>query len=198
MSINIIQWNINGLIKKLNDIKLINQQYDPTIICFQETNLNNTYTPPIKNFNIFTTNRTACNRASRGVVILVRSDYPSSQIQILSPLQVVAISIQLEFSITICYIFIPNQKQFKSSDIEKIIQQIPTSFILLGDFNSHGLSWGSDKTDKWGKQIEKILESDNITLLNNGLPTRLSPSNRNFSSIDLSRCSSNLAQHTTW
>ena len=198
MSINIIQWNINGLIKKLNDIKLINQQHDPTIICLQETNLNNTYTPPIKNFNVFTTNRTAYNRASRGVAIMVRSDHPSSQIQILSSLEVVAVSIQLKSNITICNIYIPNQIQFKSPDIENIIQQLSTPFILLEDLNSHGLSWGSDKTDDRGKQIEKILESDNIILLNIGAPTRLNPSNGNFSSIDLSICSSNLAQRTTW
>jgi hypothetical protein len=28
MKINIIQWNINGLVKKLNDIKLIIQHHD--------------------------------------------------------------------------------------------------------------------------------------------------------------------------
>lgn len=114
MSIKLIQWNINGLVKKLNDIKLINQQHDPIIICLQETNLNNTHTPSIKNFNVFTTNRTACNRASGGVAILVRSDYPSSQIQIKSPLEVVAISIQLEFSITICNIYIYRTKNNSS------------------------------------------------------------------------------------
>jgi len=198
MSINVIQWNINGLVKKLNDIKLINQQHDPIIICLQETNLNNTFTPSIKNFNVFSTNRTACNRASGGVAILVRTDYPSTLLQIQSPLEVVAISIQLESSITICNIYIPNQKLFKSSDIENIIQQLPPPFLLLGDFNSHGLSWGSDKTDDRGKQIEKVLETDNIILLNSGEPTRLNPSKGKFSAIDLSLCSSNLAQRTSW
>ena len=197
MSINIIQWNINGLIKKLNDIKLINQQHDPTIICLQETNLNNTYTPPIKNFNVFTTNRTAYNRASRGVAIMVRSDHPSSQIQILSSLEVVAVSIQLKSNITICNIYTePNTIQVHRYWEHNTTTSYP--FILLRDFNSHGLSWGSDKTDDRGKQIEKILESDNIILLNNGAPTRLNPSNGNFSSIDLSIYSSNLAQRTTW
>lgn len=162
MSINIIHWNINGLVKKLNYINLIKQQHNPTIICLQETNLNNTNTLSIKNFNVFNTNRTACNRSSGEVAILVRSDYSSSQIQIYSPLEVVAIYIQLESSITICNIYIPNQKQFKSSDIKNIIQQLPTPFILLGDFNSHGLSLGSDKKDDWAKQSKKYLSQTTL------------------------------------
>lgn len=122
MSINKIQWNINGFVKKLNNIKLINQQHDPTVLCLQETNLTNTYTLSIKNFYVYTSNRTACNRVSEGVAILARSDYSSSQIPIQSSLKVVAISIQLESSITIFNVYIPNQKQLKSSDIENIIQ----------------------------------------------------------------------------
>lgn len=109
-----------------------------------------------------------------------------------------AISIQLETSITICNIYIPNQKLFKSTDIENIIQQLPPPFLLLRNLNSHGLSWGSDKTDVRGKQIEKVLETDNIILLNSGEPTRLNPLNGKFSAIDLSLCSSNLAQRTSW
>jgi hypothetical protein len=140
------------------------------ILCLQETNLNNTYIPSIKNFNVYTINRTAYNRASGGVAILARSDYPSSHIPIQSSLEVVAISLQLECSITICNINIPNQKQFKSSDIENTIQQLPTPFLILGDFNSHSICWGSDKTDDRGKQIEKILEVDNIILLNSSEP----------------------------
>lgn len=198
MSINIIQWNINGFVKKLNDIKLINQQHDPTILCLQETNLTNTYSPFIKNFYVYTSNRTACNRASGGVAILARSDYSSFQIPIQSSLEVVAISIQLESSITICNVYIPNQKPFKFFDMENIIQQLPSPFLLLRDFNSHSLSWGSDKHDDRGKQIENILEIDNIILLNSGEPTRLNPMNGKFSSIVLSICSANLAQRTTW
>jgi exonuclease III len=82
MSINNIQWNINGLVKKPNDIKIVNQIHNPTIICLQETNLKDSYTLHIKNFNTYIFNRTQCNRASGGVAILIRSEFPSSQIPI--------------------------------------------------------------------------------------------------------------------
>lgn len=199
MSINIIQWNINGFVKKLNDIKIIIQNHNPTIICLRETNLNDNFTPNINNFNIYTTNRTDCLRASGGVAILARSEYPSSRVPVQSTLEVVAISIQLETKITLCNIYIPNQKKFDASEIVNIIHQLPTPFLLTGDFNSHSAYWGSDKTDDRGKQIEKIAEMDNIILLNNGEPTRLNSAIGNkFSTIDLSMCSTSLAQRINW
>lgn len=100
--------------------------------------------------------------------------------------------------ITICNLYIPNQKQFSSLDIENIIQQLPRPFILVGDFKSHSENWGSERTDLKGKEINKILENDNIVLLNNGEHTRLNQANGLFSTIDLSLSSPTLAQRISW
>jgi endonuclease/exonuclease/phosphatase family metal-dependent hydrolase len=116
----------------------------------------------------------------------MHTDYPSEQIPIQSKLEVIAVQITLEAKISICSIYIPNQTPFNSSDIDNIIKQLPKPFILLGDFNSHSEYWGSVTTDARGKTMEKILDDNTIALLNNGEPTRLNPSNGNFSTIDLS------------
>lgn len=198
MSLNIIQWNINGFVKKLNNIQILNHKYNPLLLCLQETNLNDTYTPFLKNYKLYHSNRTNCGRASGGVAILARTDYPTSQIQLKSNLEAIAITIQLESNITICNLYIPNQKPFSSLDIENIIQQLPHPFLLVGDFNSHSENWGSERTDLRGKEINKILENDNIVLLNNGDHTRLNPANGLFSTIDLSLSSPPLAQRISW
>lgn len=83
-------------------------------------------------------------------------------------------------------------------DIEHIIQQLPTPFILLGDFNVHSSLWGSIKTDPRGKEIERLLEKDNISLLNDSTSTHINIANGNFSCIDLSICSSSLAHRIEW
>jgi hypothetical protein len=72
----------------------------------------------------------------------------------------------LKEKLTICNIYLPNQKQFTTANIEQIIQQFPTPYIILGDFNAYSPLWGSDKTNPRGKAIEKLLEKDNIALLN--------------------------------
>jgi len=167
-------------------------------ISLQETNLKNNFIPNIKNYNIFYTNRQNCIRASGGVASLIHIDYPCEQIPIYSNLEVIAVQITLESKISICNIYIPNQTSFNTSDIDNIIKQLPKLFILLGDFNSHSEYWGSDITDARGKSTEKILDNDSITLLNNGKPTRLNPSNGHFSNIDLSLSSESLAQRISW
>ena len=197
-NINIIQWNINSFIKKRPDLQLIIQKYSPMCISLQETNLKNNFIPNIKNYNIFYTNRQNCIRASGGVASLIHIDYPCEQIPIHSNLEVIAVQITLESKISICNIYIPNQTSFNTFDIDNIIKQLPKPFILLGDFNSHSEYWGSDITDARGKSIEKILDNDSISLLNNGEPTRLNPSNGHFSNIDLSLSSVSLAQRISW
>lgn len=60
--------------------------------------------------------------------------------------------------------YVPNPKHIKASNIENIIQQLPSKFLLVGDFNSHSLSWRCDKPDYRGQVFEKIIQMDNITL----------------------------------
>jgi len=43
---NIIQWNLNGLHKNINEIKLIINLHQPIAICLQETNLKLDESPP--------------------------------------------------------------------------------------------------------------------------------------------------------
>lgn len=62
----------------------------------------------------------------------------------------------------------------------------------------HSINWGSNKTDTRGKIIEELLTQDNLVLLNTGQPTRINPSNGNFSAIDLSISNTALAQKLEW
>lgn len=196
---NIIQWNLNGFHNKIDEIKLIINQHNPIAICIQETNIKKDDSlPNIKNYTIAFKNRNVYNRASGGVGILVHTAYPWEKIPIISHLEVVAVTITLEYKTTLCNIYLPNQTPLKNEDITDIIKQLPHPFILVGDFNSHNLIWGSQKTDARGKEVEKILEDDNIVLLNKGDQTRLNPINGNFSAIDLSFSTVTLAQRLNW
>lgn len=195
---NIIQWNINGFYKKIDDLNIIIQEHNPIAICLQETNLKYQQESSFKNFSLFKKNRTEQLRASGGVAILVNSSVPSEEITLHTNLEAIAVTITLETKITLCNIYLPNQTQFNTSDIENILKQIPSPFIFLGDFNSHNTIWGSYKTDKRGSIIENLLHMDSIILLNNGDHTRLNPINGHFSAIDLSFSSPALSQRTTW
>jgi len=101
-------------------------------------------------------------------------------------LEVIAINITAKYKVTICNIYIPNSQEFNSTHIQNIIDQLLTPFIILGDFNSHNTLWGCINTDHRGTKIEKILNTNNINILNNGQATRVSTNTGNLSAIDLS------------
>jgi hypothetical protein len=67
------------------------------------------------------------------------------------------------------------------------MQQLPKSFVLLGDFNSRNISWGCSHTDERNKTVEEFLDEEFLFLLNNNKPIRHNISNGTFSAIDLSR-----------
>ena len=195
---NILQWNLNGFYKKLNELELIIQKQSPNIICIQESNFNDNLIGKIPKFNTYYKNRTNALRSSGGVATFVSDNFYSTQLNLITNLEAIAITIHGKEIITICNIYLPNQLNFNENDINKIIKQLPTPYIITGDFNSHNVIWGSISTDPRGKIIENILNNDNITLLNTGDNTRLNPHNGNLSAIDLSFSNTTLAQRLLW
>ncbi|KAF0746811.1 Reverse transcriptase domain-containing protein, partial [Aphis craccivora] len=171
-NINIIQWNLNGFWKKRSELEIIIRDFMPNILCLQETNFKGNQTPHFKNFRCYNKNRDDCRRASGGVAILIETSIPSEEVPIVTNLEAVAASFLTHNTITICNIYIPNHTDLILEEIDNIIKQLPTPFILTGDFNCHSELWGSEKTDDRGKIIEKILDDDRLVILNNGDPTR--------------------------
>lgn len=81
---------------------------------------------------------------------------------------------------------LPDSTPFTRQDLTQIIAQLPKPFVIIGDFNSRNIVWGSSYTDNPCKVDELLLESSDLILLNNGKPTRHNPINGNLSAIDLS------------
>lgn len=145
MTTNIIQWNINGFYSKLEELQLIISDHTPTVLRIQETNFNKKAT--LYSNIIYKKNRSICTRANGGVAIMINHNYTSKGIILHTDLEAIAVYVTLShISITIYNIYIPNQKEFNLQDIERIIQQLPNPFIIVGDFNSHSEIWGSYKS----------------------------------------------------
>ena len=52
--------------------------------------------------------------------------------------------------------------------LKKLIDPLPRPFILLGDFNSHNNLWGCKDTNKKGKMLERVINENDMCLLNYG------------------------------
>lgn len=153
----------------------------------------------MKNFTCYNKNRTDCKAASGGVTILIKNNIYSKEIKLNTEVEAIAVKITLNNrSITICNIYLSNRYDINTASIEQIINQLPKPHIILGDFNRHNTLWGSYKVDKRGKTIEEILLNHDIVLLNDSSPTHFNSPNATNSAIDLTLCSSNIANQLEW
>ena len=68
------------------------------------------------------------------------------------------------------------------------MEQISKPHLLLGDLNSHTTVWGYQKTNKKGKDLEKVINTNNPYILNNKSNTYLNSFTGSYSAIDLTLC----------
>ena len=113
-------------------------------------------------------------------------------------LQATAVSISLKKTFTVCSLYLPPSFQFDQNDLDSLIAQLPTPFILTGDFNAHSTSWGCQTTNDRGLKVENFILNNNLCLLNNKTPTYIHPASGTSSSLDLTVCSPELFLDFSW
>lgn len=85
-----------------------------------------------------------------------------------------------------------------TTELENIISNLNSPFVLVGDFNAHSDTWGSSKNNRRGKDISDLLDLKNLIVLNNGSHTHFSPSYNTFSCIDLTISTASIASKFVW
>ena len=188
MSASILQWNCRGLSANFEELNSLISRHSPKVICLQETYLKDT------NFSIphyISYNKISHNssRASGGSSIFVRNDIPHRPFNPgNSNLQISCCIATFSSPVTICNIYIPPSYSLLRSDLDDLISLLPKPYIIVGDFNSHSPSWGSDHFNTRGRLVDSLIFDNNLCILNNNSPTYLHPATGTFSMIDLSLC----------
>lgn len=193
----ILQWNCNGCINNLFQLKLLTVNTAPFCICLQETHFKPDTKFSLRGYNIYRKDIIPNLRARGGIAILLKDNIPINNIRIQSRLQVIAVQILYPLKITICNIYLPDI-YWNSDDLKDIINQLPTPFIIVGDFNSHNPLWGSDRLDTRGRTIEELINEFDLVLLNTGEGTYFNSRSNTFSRLDLSMCSAGIAHNFRW
>ena len=88
---------------------------------------------------------------------MVNNRAPHTHISLNTPLQAVAVRVTLHRVITFCSIYIPPGSNLQLIDLDNLVQQLPTPFILMGAFNGHNILLGSQTINDKGKKIESFL-----------------------------------------
>ena len=166
MGIKILQWNCGGIRINYKELLLLLNKYNPKVVCIQKIFLKDKNQLNIKHFLSYNHLYKDRHRASEGVSILIRKNIPQQQINIDSELQVIADKTTLHKSVDICSIYILSHDPINDKNLDKLIEQISKPHILLGDLNSHNTLWGCLRTNKKGTDLEKVINSNNLCILN--------------------------------
>jgi exonuclease III len=163
---SLLSWNCHGFRQHISDIKDLINLYNPACIALQETFLQENVSAKLRNFTSFRKDYVHGERASGGVALLTSHDYPTHPINLNTDLQAVAVQIHIHSLITICNIYLPPNKSINQNSLNNIINQLPSPFIIVGDFNGHSPLWGSPNTNSRGEQIEQFLLDHDLCILN--------------------------------
>ena len=152
----------------------------------------------LKGFNVYNRIHLDCLKASGRSSLLVHSTLPQRQIKLKTDLQAVAVSVTLEKEITFCSVYIPPSHLLKSEQLTSLLQQLPSPYMLVGDFNGHNVLWGCNNNDPRGELIEDFITKNDICLMNDKSNTYLDSGKGTFSSLDLSLCHPSLYLDYDW
>ena len=92
-NLKLIQWNLNGMSSRYCFLQKLIHDYEPELLCIQETNFKGSSCIQLKNYNIFYKNRVICERASGGVAIYVHNRYTASIINLNTNLEATAVQV---------------------------------------------------------------------------------------------------------
>ncbi|GFT21428.1 putative RNA-directed DNA polymerase from transposon X-element [Trichonephila clavipes] len=141
----------------------------PVCVALQETLLKQSCTSNIRGYSILRKDCNTGERACGGVALLINHSTPFSPVLIRTSLQAVAVQVSIFSTVTICNVYLPPNVPLNFRELQELIDQLPSPFILLGDFNAHHMLWGCQDVNSRGK-----------------------------SAIDLSICSPSLLLNLTW
>jgi hypothetical protein len=123
----------------------------------------------------------------------------SVSVPLLTTLQAVAVCINLgALSFTICNIDLPPTLPIANADLVRLISQLPTPFVLLGDFNTKHSVCGSDLNFDRRDLIHDLSSRLHLSFLNYGANTHFSLSSGTSSALDLIFCCPGLSTHLEW
>ena len=197
--VDFIQWNCRGIKNKQDEIKLLIQHHDPIACCFQETFLKEEDNFTLRGYtfyNIFSS--IDAERACGGVSVVIRNDIPQAEVTIVSPLQAKAVQISTPRKLTICTLYLSPSLRVDARHLDDLIDQLPSPFLILGDFNAHNLLWGCTTNNTRGNLIEKIIEKHDLCLFNDSSYTHINPATLSTSAIDLSLCHPSIYLNYAW
>ena len=126
---SVLQWNIQSIRTKFNELKILLRELNPCSVCLQETMLGDNQMNPPSGYVMLQSRRVRDDRHERSVAILVNKRVHHENILLNTQMQEAAIRIWHVKWYTICAIYLPHIV-ITSRDVEQLLGQLRPIFPL--------------------------------------------------------------------
>ena len=124
---------------------------------------------------------------------LLKNKFIHSHDQFKADLQAVAVCITINDKIyTVASVYVPPSEAINELAFDRMINNLSSRYLILGDFNGHNHLWGANQENERGKVVEKLIDRHNRTLLNDSVHTRYDTNHQTSSLLDFSLCHSSI------
>lgn len=195
-----LQWNICGLSTRHAELEMLIKTHNPSVIALQEVQTRQGRAKLENSGYEWEFAFPPGEVTKNGTALGVQQGIPHTFIELDSPLQAVAATLEWPIRATYACIYLC-KKDGRSTirgKLNTLLDQLPLPVILLGDFNAHSDLWGSEQLDERGKAIEEVIGERGLIVLNTGAATRIDWAEGTLSAIDLSLVSDSLARRMKW
>uniref|UniRef100_A0A3B1IE94 Reverse transcriptase domain-containing protein n=1 Tax=Astyanax mexicanus TaxID=7994 RepID=A0A3B1IE94_ASTMX len=198
VALTLLQWNARSLIANGLDFKqYINSSNErPSVICVQETWLNPRLDFRIQGYEVVRRDRVT--GSGGGVAMFIKQDLSYKIVEVNAEFE----SVMVDVWVGSCFVRIVNFynpcDKLSLDILEKVSGQGYHRFIWCGDFNAHSTLWGCKESDHNGRVVEEMLECTGLVCLNTGEGTRFDVARGQFSALDLTLTSGDLAGIADW
>ena len=194
-----LQWNCRGIRTGASDLQVTVGQHIPLAVCLQETKLSPESVFAIRGYSVFRKDLAVSTIAHGGVAVAVHHSVSVQHIPLRSPLQAVAVRLHLmRRELTLCSIYLPPGLALPSLELRRLMLELPSPVLLLGEFNAHNSAWGCENTDTRGRLLEAFIHEESLCVLNTGTNTHFTLPSGRTSALDLSIASPQLTPLFTW
>ncbi len=195
---SILQWNCRGYRANSREVLSLLTNLGPAYAGLQESMLGQFIPRSPTAYSVITYSQAAQGTPGDGLMCFISNNRASQRIAIQTPLQAVAIRIQLHRLITICNIYVPPRLPLLVYDLVQLSRQLPPPYLIIGDFNARNPLWGDTTYNQHGEVVEQFLTEADLCLLNTGAGTRFCSRSGESSVLDLSLCSPDIVLDLGW
>ena len=191
-----MHWNAEGVLNKKTELEHILHEENISICCIQETHLKKGKAFKIRGYQK-PKRWDRADRSKGGILTLVRNNIEASETAVhMAGAEYQMIRAKLkDTELHILNFYCPDNQPLSLDTIK-----VPdSSFIAVGDFNSHSQSWGYSQMDRRGEEVEDWQDEHHLVLINspNDTPTFYSRRWRTTSTPDLALCTEDVHQDIT-